>query len=178
MFIDVIFLILMVLAVFKGIRKGFIVAVFSLLAFIIGLAAALKLSALVAKYLQEKMHLNGFWLPTLSFLLVFIAVVLIVRWGAALVKKGVNMVFLGWVDMLAGIILYAILYVTVFSVFLFYATHIQLISPEVQSFSKTYPYIAPFGPKVINLVGKIFPYFSHMFSDLSIFFERVSRKAY
>jgi uncharacterized membrane protein required for colicin V production len=34
MFIDVIFLILMVMAVFKGITKGFIIAVFSLLAFI------------------------------------------------------------------------------------------------------------------------------------------------
>lgn len=177
MFIDVIFLILMVLAVFKGISRGFIVAVFSLLAFIIGLAAALKLSATVAKHLHEKMNLDGYWLPVLSFLIVFIVVVLIVRWAAALVKKAASLVFLGWVDTLAGILLYAIMYLMIFSVILFFATRIHLITPDARAASKTYSYIAPFGPKVMGLVGKVLPFFSHMFSDLSHFFEGVSRRA-
>ncbi len=177
MFIDIIFLILMVLAIFKGISRGFIVAVFSLLAFIIGLAAALKLSATVATYLHEKMNLGGYWLPFLSFLIVFVCVVLLVRWGAALVKKAAGIVFLGWIDTLAGILLYAVIYLMVFSVILFFATRIHLITPEVQAASKTYSYIAPFGPKVMSLVGKVLPFFSHMFSDLSRFFEGLSRKA-
>lgn len=173
MFIDVIFLILMILAVYKGISRGFIVAVFSLLAFIIGVAAALKLSATVAQYLHEKMNLDGYWLPVLSFLIVFVAVVLIVRWGAELIKKAVSIVFLGWADTLAGILLYAIMYLMVFSVLLFYATRIHLITAEFQTASKTYPYIAPLGPKVMSLVGKVLPFFNHMFSDLSRFFDGV-----
>ncbi len=176
MVIDVIFLILMILAIFKGISRGFIVAVFSLLAFIIGLAAALKLSATVAKHLHDKMYLDGYWLPFLSFLIVFVCVVLLIRWGAALVKKAASIVFLGWIDTLAGIILYAVIYLMVFSVILFYATRIHLITPEAQAASKTYSYIEPFGPKVMSLVGRVLPFFSHMFSDLSRFFEGVSRK--
>ena len=46
--IDIIFAILIVIAIFKGYRKGFIIAIFSVLAFILGLAAALKLSATIA----------------------------------------------------------------------------------------------------------------------------------
>jgi membrane protein required for colicin V production len=177
MFIDVVFLILMLLAIFKGISRGFIVAVFSLLAFIIGLAAALKLSATVADHLHRKMDLSGYWLPVLSFLLVFIAVIFIVRWGAALIKKVISFAFLGWIDTLLGIILYAIMYLMVYSIVLFYATRIGLISPDAQLASKTYSYIEPFGPTVIKALGKVVPFFSNMFSELSSFFEGVSKKA-
>lgn len=177
MLIDLIFLIIMVMAIFKGISKGFIVAVFSLLAFIIGLAAALKLSAVVAVHLHEKMNVSGYWLPFLSFLIVFVAVVLLIRWGAALVKKAAGIVFLGWIDALAGIVLYAIMYLMVYSVILFFATRIHLISAETQAASHTYYFIEPFGPKVMSGLGKVIPFFSHMFSDLSRFFEGVSKKA-
>src|SRR3954470_6996232 len=116
MAIDLIFVALMILAVFKGISKGFIVAVFSLLAFIIGLAAAIKLSAVVAVHLHEKMNVSGYWLPFLSFLIVFIAVVFLIRWGASLVKRAASIVFLGWIDALAGIVLFAVMYLMVYSV--------------------------------------------------------------
>lgn len=178
MFIDVVFLILMVTALFKGISKGFIVAVFSLLAFIIGLAAALKLSAVVADSLRTKMHLSGYWLPVLSFLIVFVVVIFIVRWGAALIKKAVSVAFLGWADKLAGVLLYAAMYIMILSVILFFATKIHLISRETQLTSKTYSYIEPCAPVVMSGLGKVLPFFSHMFSDLNKFFEGVSKKVH
>lgn len=177
MIIDLIFLILMVMAIFKGISKGFIVAVFSLLAFIIGLAAALKLSAVLAVHLHEKMNLSGYWLPFLAFLIVFVGVVFLIRFGAALVKKAVSFAFLGWADALGGIVLYALIYLMGYSVILFFATRIHLISVDAQTASRTYFFIEPFGPKVMSLLGKAIPFFGHMFSDLSGFFETVSKKA-
>ena len=166
----------MVLAIFKGISRGFIVAVFSLLAFIIGLAAALKLSAIVAQHLHDKMNIGGYWLPVLSFMIVFIGVVLLIRWSAELLKKAVSIVFLGWIDTVAGIVLYAIIYLMIFSVILFFANRIHLVTPQLKADSKTFSFIEPFGPKVMSYVGRILPFFSHMFSDLSHFFEGVSRK--
>ena len=65
--IDIIFAILFILAIIKGLRRGFIVAVFSIIGYIIGLAAALKLSALVAVYLQKNISITGKWLPFISF---------------------------------------------------------------------------------------------------------------
>lgn len=176
MAIDIIFLILMILAVFKGMSRGFIVAVFSLLAFIIGLAAALKLSATVARHLHDKMSFNGYWLPVLSFLIVFISIALLIRWAASLVKKTVQIAFLGWIDTLAGIALYVIIYLMVFSVILFFGNRIHLVTPQLRAASKTYSFIEPFGPQVISLVGKLFPFFSHTFSDLTRFFDGVSKK--
>lgn len=177
MLIDIVFAILMVLAIFKGMSRGFIVAVFSLFAFLIGLAAALKLSATVANYLHTKASLSGHWLPFLSFLLVFVAVVFIVRWAASLVKKAVSLVFLGWVDSIAGVLLYAVMYLMIYSVILFFATRIGIISAAVKATSKTYFFIEPFGPRAMSLLGMIIPFFSHVFADLSQFFQGVAQKA-
>lgn len=160
----------MVLAVFKGMSRGFIVAVFSFFSFIIGLAAALKLSAAVAEHLHTKTGTSGYWLPILSFMLVFTAVAFLVRFGARIIKKTAGILFLGWVDSLLGILLYAVMYLMIFSVVLFFATRIHFISHETQKISKTYSFIAPFGPKVVAGLAKILPFFSNMFSDLSRFF--------
>src|ERR1700733_10693407 len=121
MIIDIAFVIVMIIAVFKGLSKGLIVGIFSLLAFIIGLAAAVKLSAVVATYLQKNVVSATKWLPVLSFILVFIIVILLVGLGARLIKKTIDFAMLGWLDSLGGMILYIIIYTIIFSVVLFFA---------------------------------------------------------
>lgn len=174
MLIDIISVILLVFAVIKGVSKGFVVAVFSFLSVLVGLAAALKLSATVAGYARTHMQIDGYWLPLLSFAIVFAGVVFLVRWGAIVIKKMASLVLLGWIDMLAGILLYAIMFLMVYSIVLFYATGLHLISAETQLASKTYAYIEPLGPGAIKLLGKIIPFFKGMFAELSSFFERVA----
>ncbi|MEO8567477.1 MAG: CvpA family protein [Ginsengibacter sp.] len=176
MIIDIVFIIVMIIAIFKGLSKGFIVGIFSLLAFIIGLAAALKFSAVVAGYLQEKGMESTKWLPALSFFLVFIVVVLLVGLGARLIKKTVNFAMLGWLDSLLGIFLYMIIYVIIFSVILFFAEKMFLLKPYVITDSHTYKYIAPWGPKVINNLGEIIPLFKDMFMQLQDFFDSLAKK--
>lgn len=176
--IDLVCLILIVLAVFKGISRGFIVAVFSFMAFLVGMAAALKLSATVAQMLHNKMNFSGYWLPILSFMLVFTAVALGVKIGAKIIKKFASVFFLGWLDSLLGVILYVGMYLMIYSVILFFATRMTLISNETKQASKTYSYIAPFGPKVIEGIGKAVPFFSHIFTDLGSYFDTVAKKQY
>lgn len=176
MIIDLICLILLVLAIFKGMSRGFIVAVFSFVAFLVGMAAALKLSATVAERLHQKMNVSGYWLPILSFMLVFTAVAFAIRFGAKLVKKVAGIFLLGWLDSLLGVVLYAAMYLMVYSVILFFATRIYLVSHQARQASKTYSYIAPLGPKIIGGIGKVVPFFSHIFSDLGSYFETVTKK--
>lgn len=174
MVIDVFFIIILALAIFKGITKGLVVAVFSFFAFLIGIAAALKLSALVAVWLAGGSGSTGWWLPVLSFFLVFTAVVVLVHLGAKLVKKAMSLAMLGWADAIGGIMLYTLLYLFIFSIILFYAANIGFISEETQQASRTFKYIAPFGPKVVKVLGLIFPFIKDVFGQLSGFFEHVA----
>lgn len=176
MIIDIIFILCMVFAIFKGYRNGFIVAIFSFVAIVVGLAAAMKLSAYVAKQLGDHTSLSHAWLPFISFALVMIAVVILVRIGAATIQKMVEMIFLGWVNKLAGIALYAALYILVLSVLLFFTEKLHLFDAETIAASRVYSFIQPWGPKVMDGIGKLIPLFRDMFDSLSSFFEGVGSK--
>ena len=174
--LDIIYAIVIILAIVKGYQRGLIVALFSIIAFIVGLAAALKLSAVVAAYLANSTSVSSKWLPIISFMLVFLAVVLLVHLGAKLIEKTFEMVLLGWLNRLGGIFLYIILYTLIYSVFLFYADKMHLLDAATINASKTCPYIQPLGPKVINWLGDLVPLFRDMFTQLESFFESVSNK--
>ena len=177
MIIDITFLLFMILAIYKGLSKGLVVGIFSLLAFIIGLAAALKLSAVVASYLGKNVVSATKWLPVISFLLVFIVVILLVGLGARLIKKTIDLAMLGWLDSLGGMVLYIIIYTIIFSVLLFFAEKIFLLKPDVIESSVVYKYVSPWGPKVINNLGKMIPVFKDTFSQLEGFFASLAHKS-
>ena len=174
--IDILFAVILLIAIFKGYTKGFIIAIFSIIAYFIGLAAALKLSATVAAYLQSSMAISGKWLPFISFILVFILVVFLVNLGGKLIEKTFEMAFLGWLNKLGGIILFAVLYTVIFSIFLYYVEKIHLFDKETLSTSKVYPYVKPWGPAVMDQFGKILPVFKNMFNELENYFENLSDK--
>jgi membrane protein required for colicin V production len=176
MIIDIVFTILMIIAFIKGYQRGLIVAVISLLGFIVGLAAAMKLSTVVAGYIGEAVKISERWLPVLSFALVFILVVLIIRWGANILQRTIEIALLGWLNRIGGIIVYVVLYITAFSVVLFYAEQIKLLKPEVINASKTWAFIQPWGPKAINGFAVVIPFFKDMFRQLESFFGNISER--
>lgn len=178
MIIDFISIGLLVLSIIKGLRNGLIVAVFSLLAFIIGLAAALKLSALVAEYLEASTNISQRWLPLLAFILVFFIVALLVRMGARAIEHGLRMVMLGWLNKIGGFIFYFLLYFFIYSIVLFYASQLHIIKPETSQVSVTYPLIYPLAPTVMEVLGSILPFFKNMFAELENFFDHLSRNAH
>ena len=176
MILDIIVAVILILAVIKGYRQGLIVALFSVIAFIIGLAAALKLSVVVAGYIGQAVKISDKWLPIISFAMVFLIVVLLVRLGARFIQRTVEFAMLGWLNRLGGILLYSGLYILIFSILIFYAEQLGFIKPEAKSASVTYAYIQPWGPKLMEGLGKIIPVFKGMFNDLEDFFDGVSKQ--
>lgn len=176
MWIDVLFLLIILLAVFSGLRKGFLMAVFSAVAFIVGLTAAVKLSAAVAGYLKGSVHVSARWLPVLAFIGVFLVVLLLVRGGAKLIEAAVDLAMLGWLNKLAGVLLYAAVYTIILSLLLFYAVQVHMVPGSVLASSVTYPFLRPWGPVVIDGFGKLVPFFKGMFVQLEDFFGRLRNK--
>ena len=131
MILDIILAILLVFAVIKGYQRNLIVGIFSFIAVIIGLAAAIKLSTVVARYLGKAINISNEWLPIISFAVVFIIVILLIRWGANALESAVEVAMLGWLNKLGGILLYAAIYIIVFSVILFYSDQMGMLKPEI-----------------------------------------------
>jgi membrane protein required for colicin V production len=176
MIIDLVLAVVLILAVFKGLRQGLIVALFSVIAFIIGLAAAIKLSALVAGYIGKAVKISDQWLPVISFAVVFLLVVILIRLGAKAIEKTVEMAMLGWANKVGGVLLFGVLYVLIFSILIFYADQMSFITEETKKQSISYYYIQPLGPEIIDGLGKIIPFFKNMFQELETFFDSVSKQ--
>lgn len=176
MILDIIVVIILLFAIIKGYQRGLIIGIFSFIALFVGLAAAIKLSTVVAGYIGKSVKISDQWLPLIAFVVVFIIVVLLVRLVAKIIERSVQFAMLGWVNRLGGIIFYVALYLTVVSVLFFYAEQIKLIQPATIDRSFTYHYIRPLGPKAINTLGSILPFFKNMFRELQDFFGNLSHK--
>ncbi len=174
MILDIVFAILIIFACIKGYSKGLIMALFSMIAFIIGLAAALKLSTMVAGWMENSTNISSKWLPFIAFALVFFVVVLLVNWGGKLIQKTFETIMLGWANRIGGVVLYAALYTIIFSIFLFYAEKVSLIKADVIYSSVTYSFIQPWGPKIMNGFGTVIPLFKDMFDQLETFFAKLA----
>lgn len=177
MLIDIITIILLAMALFKGLRKGLIVALFSFFAYLIGLAAAIKLSALVANYIGTNVEVSQRWLPFIAFFVVFTIVVILVRLGAKAIEGAVRMMMLGWLNRLGGALFYILIYFFIYSILLFYATQLQLLKTETIKASATYGFIAPMAPKAIAILGAAIPFFRDAFAGLLQFFEEAGKKS-
>jgi membrane protein required for colicin V production len=172
--IDVVFVILMVLAAFKGFRKGFTGAVFSFAALFIGMAAAVKTSAVAAVWLQEKSGQPGPWWPVVAFVLVFLAVSLVLRMAASIVEKTLEAVALGWANRLSGFLLYAIVYTLLFSVALYYYDQLFHMSDPTKAASRVYAFVEPWGKWTMEAVGNVMPAFRDLFKDIDRYFEQTT----
>lgn len=171
MFIDIVLAAVLVSAIFKGYSKGLVFAVLSFVALFVGLAAALKLSATVAIWLQKNTSIGTNWLPFLSFALVMFATVLLVRFIAKSLEKATEFALLGWVNKVGGIALFVLLYVSILSIVFFYMIQMGLLSKEQIIASKTYPYFKNWGQNAISIFNGLIPVFKDVFNDLQAFFE-------
>lgn len=174
--IDIVFLCIVAYAAFKGFSQGLVMALFSLASVFVGLAAALKLSSSVAVYLERSDAVPSRWLPIVAFLLVFTVALTVVRTVGRMLEKSLANTMLGGLNRIGGFLVYAILYLLVYSVFLFYMDQMRLISDAMKSNSLAYSRLTPWGPFALEKLGRIVPAFGDVFRELQRFFERVSMK--
>jgi membrane protein required for colicin V production len=147
-----------------------------MIAFWVGLAAAMKLSLVISKYLSAYDALNGKWLPFLSFILVFLLFVYFVNFFGKMIQKGTEIIIPKFLNSIAGAVLYIFIYTMIFGVLLFYFTKLNVVSRETLNSSKTYRYICPVTPAIIDLMGTIIPIFKDIFAQLEEFFANLSGK--
>ena len=174
MIIDIVFIILLIIAFLKGAKKGLIQSLFTFLAFFVGLAAAIKLSAIVANHLSHQTTIGSKWIPFVSFILVFAVIVILVRALGKFIEKANEMIMMGWINKIGGVLLYLFLYGIIYSILLFYLKNLGILKPTTIQVSIFYPYLSPLAPDALNLIGNIIPFFKDLFGQLERYFGLVS----
>ena len=91
MILDIIAITILIAFFVQGYRKGVIVAIFSLLAIIIGIVCALKLSQKLAGYLFAAGWVTSAWAQLISYIILFIGVAWLVRLGGKFLQKSFDL---------------------------------------------------------------------------------------
>ena len=157
---------MVILAGIMGYKRGFIIEVFSLLAFFVGLFIALKLTFPIAMRFFGSS--DAFWLIAL---VVFFALFLFLVWAikhlAESIKKIVDVTLLGVIDNLLGVGISIIKWLFVFSVGIWVMNSIELHLPlRWIKGSDFYFVIASIAPVSFELMGALLPFFEDILENM------------
>jgi len=176
MTLDFIALTLAILLFIRGYRKGIIVALCSVLAVLLGITCALSLSAKLSVFLLERGFVSSSWAPMLSYAILFIGVIWLVRFLAKLIDNASSAILLGWVNKSIGGVLYVAIGMIIYSSVLWMCNSAHLIAPETIVQSQTYKYLSPIAPWVFDHIGNLIPFAKNTFADMRHFFDGVNQK--
>jgi len=166
MVFDGIILILICISFYRGWKKGILWAIFSMVSVVIGILLSLKLSHYVADYLFKQNIMTSQYTLLISFILIFVLVVFLFRFGIKLVEKLLEAVLLGWANKILGGVLYSLMTIFIVSTLVWLFNQVNILGPELKKDAKTYNYIEPISPKVIELSSEYLPLMKNLFQQI------------
>ena len=157
--LDIIFLIPLLYAVYRGFRKGLVYMIASLLALVLGIIGAIKLRATFASLLDAWFNIAPDHINVVAFAVAFVLIVLIVHMAAFLVDKVIKAVALNFVNRLLGVVFGVVITAFVISMVLWPINQVnanrQIIKQERIDSSLLYKPLSSFAPAVFPYLKKI-----------------------
>ncbi len=160
--IDIVILVLVALAIVKGLIDGLIRQVGGIAGLFVGIILAGRFSALLASWLHQWISASENIVKILSFVLIIIATCLLMHLVGKLLEKIVTITTLGWLNRLLGAVL------SVFGVVLLIGVLLSLIEYVNESWFIIIPKEMIAQSKGVQIVTSItdvvFPYIKEIFS--------------
>ncbi|MCK9218809.1 MAG: CvpA family protein [Bacteroidales bacterium] len=156
-FFDFVLLVLILLFIVHGYRKGIIISLAGIAALILGIYAAVHFSNYLDATLLEHVKPSRKWLPILSFSITFLLVLFGVILVGKLTEKVVDIVGLGFLNRLGGALLGLVKGAILVSIFIFILSCIDpkekwMTSKDKQG-SFFYSPVSKVFPKLMKLIG-------------------------
>lgn len=141
--VDAVVLIVLLYGLYRGVTKGFFVAMASFLSFLIGLICALKFSNSLKIMLFERLDWDSRAIAVMAFVLAFIVAVVLVRLVAKWATEVFKTLSLGFVVRILGgvfeVFRMAIVVALLFALFDMVNSNYSLVSKETLQDSYSYP---------------------------------------
>jgi len=157
-FLDILFLIPLLFALYRGFRKGIIHMVASLGALILGIVGAIKLRPVFASLLDALFNISPDYINVIAFSVAFVTIVILVHLIAYLVERVIKAVALNLVNRLLGMGFGLLVTAFVISMVLWPLNQIneqkQIIKPERIEGSLLYRPLSAFAPAVFPYLKK------------------------
>lgn len=135
-FIDLLIIIPTIYGGWQGFKKGFIIEIFTLLALLVGVYAGVHLSDQVSIVLRDHVSITWKYLPTVSFILVFLMVGAMVYFLGKLVEKVIDLTGMKLLNKMAGLFFGVVKFIYVISIILLVEESFQIKGDVLPSDAK------------------------------------------
>ena len=164
--LDIILLIPLVFGAVLGFRKGLLLEIIGILAFVLAIVGGFKLMQLGITYLKDYFEGIDHLLPFISFIIIFLAIILLINMLGKVVKKMIDMTLLGGVDKFAGALVGMVKWAIGISIILFLTINFGIELPGQDEDLVLYPFMVDLGPNIISALDVVLPFAEEMLESI------------
>ncbi|MFH1943906.1 MAG: CvpA family protein [bacterium] len=161
----------------KGLFRGLVIEIFTLVGLLVGYVVALREMGDLAGFLERVLHIPELIANALGFLLIFILITLLFRWIAGGLKRFLKWTFIGWLDRGSGLLFGLFKGTLITSLLLLLISLVPLPSSlkEEEDNSLLYQPVYSVAPAVFNFLKDVFPRTKDFYDELKEGFSEKSR---
>lgn len=169
---DIIIVILLLLGAYSGYKKGLILELIAIFAFVLAIVGGFKLLHVGMGYVSKMYDGFGNFLPFVAFLVIFVLILIVVNMVGEMLKKIIDWTPLGVLDNLAGALIGIAKWALALSILLWVTSSLNISLPDYfTKNSRILPLVSGFASQVGDFISTIFPSFDSFIKTLEELFE-------
>ncbi len=153
-YFDLFVIIVLGFAVIRGLQKGFVFELASLVALVLGIVGAVFLSGVTAQWLSN--YITSKYISIISFVFLLVGIIIIVFLLAKVIDTMIKALALGWLNRIMGAVLAAVKAAFGISLIVFVLEFSgfgnRVITPETRSSSRAFAPLEWFAPAIFDLL--------------------------
>ena len=159
MYLDIIIAVLLLLGFYYGFSKGIIKPVIAISSVIAGVFIANAMMPLGIAVIKQWIEINSEWLPFISFALLFIISILLIRGVGFLLESFIKLVYLNFINRCIGGFAFSSLTILIMSIIISLGNYFEFFTPKHREESVMFEYVAMIFPWLYEHYPTIKGYF-------------------
>jgi membrane protein required for colicin V production len=171
--IDIILLAVIGYGFYHGFTQGIITTVFNVLAYVLGVILAFKITPLSTNILERLFNSENPLMFVAAFIVNLVVIMFILRQGAKGMEAFLRAIYLGLFNQILGGILVAGTYALIYSVLIWFLVKVGFMNDSTVAESRTYPYLKDMPVKAKAAALRLKPLAGDMWATSASLINRV-----
>lgn len=176
MYIDILFVAAVGYGFFKGFSEGIINSIFSVLSIVIAFMAAFKLSPYMTEMLEKGFDIYNPFMFLAGFGVTFFLTKWLLKFVAEFITGILEVAHVNLVNQTIGALILTVIFSFVFSVLIWFADSIRVLSPQQKATSISYRFLEPLRESGFKLIGNSKPIFQNFLSHTDKMLDGVEKQ--
>ena len=166
--VDIIFILILALAGYRGYQTGFLISLISIFAFVVATISAFMLLHWGVQILDDLIDGFSGILPYLAFVIIFVGVAILINVIGKILKQAIDLTMLGSFDNLGGAIIGVLKWIFGLSLLIWLTDYLGFEVPaEWKQGSIMFAKLEPVAPFIIEGCSEYLPFLKSIFESIT-----------